>query len=283
MTLPPRYALSAPREVFATLVRSAAESLALRTAGPEWAGEWTASYQRTAPHNAALRSILSPDDPLIRADLELCACAAAGAHLAAITPGTDPIVVPAPGQREIAVTRAQGRPKQLSAEQQWREGVLAAVITRNAAALAILTRMPLDAVRRFANEAAAPWFAREFLALAALFGHGRGARDLLLDAARSADSEHVDSSAKNLVRDLIVPELELGLHVLQTSGAELDTDLESALIHHHHFYVEDGADDYRGQLALAPLALAAFAHDRGVTTHLDSDYAPRWLIEGRSP
>lgn len=283
MSLPARHRLPGPRESFEKLVQNGAEKIARRLSSPQWVAGWTATLQRSALNNSAMRSYLDPADPAIAYELEVSACAAAAAHLAALTPGTDPIRAPAPGGQWVEVIRTAGKPKQLSPSVQWREGVLAAAVSRNAAALESLTNMRAEDLIQLTNRLPPPWFQIETRTLAALFQRAGDASALLLTAAQAIDSDRVDDSAKNLVRDIIVPEMELGLRAVQASREKLDAAMADALVHHHHFYATDGKDDYLGQLALAPLAMACFAHDLGVATSVASDYAPRWLIERTEP
>jgi hypothetical protein len=239
-----------------------------------------ASDQRAGLNSSMLRAYLDPRDPEIHSDLEFSACAGAAAHLAALAPGSGPVRAPAPGGQWIDVVRSDG-PSEPWPELQWRQSVLAAVITRSAEALGVLTQMQPEQLARISDRRLPPWFSVEARALAALFGAGHTAGELLLTAVRVVEASDVPEAAKYLVQDIIVPEMELGLRVLQRDREKLDAGMEAALISHHHFYGTAAKDDYQGQLALAPLALAAFAHDRGVTTTIDSDYAPRWLIERR--
>ena len=283
MSIPARHELPGSREVVANLVKTGAEKLARKLGGTQWKGEWTPSYQRIAYNNAALRAYQNPTDPAIRYELELSACASAATHLATLTPGTDPIRAPAPGGRWVEVTRTAGKPKELVPAIQWREGVLAAVVTRNADALGILTKMRFEELAPLTVRPPPPWFEVESRALSSAFHRERDASDLLLTAAQTANSDRVADFAKNWIRDVIVPELELGLRTLQGSRDKFDAAMEDAIVRHHHYYGTDGKDDYRGQLALAPLAMASFAHDAGVTTTVESDYTPRWLIERTQP
>lgn len=277
MSTPSRHRLPGSREVFEATIQSTDATLAKHLSGDQWAGEWTPSFARAAHDNALLRACLDPRDPQIVSHLEICACTTAAAHLAALTPGGEPLEVPAPGGRVVELTRSAA-PKQLTPASQWRAGVFAAVVSRCAPALALLTNMAPAQLR--ALRPGPPWFETETAALSALFQQFPAAADLLRTAASGVDSAEIDALSRVWVEDVVVPELELGLLALSRDRAGFDGRLGRALEQHHHYYGIEENLHFHGQLALAPLALACFAHDLGLTTTLDSDYAPRWIIEG---
>jgi hypothetical protein len=278
MSTPTRHQLPGSREVFETTVKRGNDTLMRHLSGAQWAGEWTPSFARTSYDNSALRAYLNPNDPAIVSDLEICACTAAAAHLAAITPGNQPIDVPAPGGRTVKVIR-NVRPKQLMPPIQWRAGVLAAVVSRCHPALEALTKLTPEQLRAVTVGSPPPWFETEAGALAALFQQAVDASGLLRTAAVTVDSDQVDEQSKSWVLDIVVPEMELGVCALSKDRDGFDAGFRSALEHHHHYYSTDGNGHFHGQLAIAPLAMACFAHDLGVTTWVTSDYTPRWIIE----
>jgi hypothetical protein len=275
MKTPPRHELPSSRESFADSIESDAAELELELGGPTWDAEWMPSFHRTALNHSAIRAYVNPADPGIAHALELVACAAAAAHAAALTPGTDPIKAPAPGGRQVEVVRT-ARPRELQPASQWRTGVLAAVVSRNADALHMLTAMRPEDLLRISRNPPPVWFDVETRALSCLFRREVDAADRLLEAVQLAASERMD---QDWPRDIVAPELELGARALQSDVEKFDAAMLHALERHHEYYAGDGKDDFLGQLALAPLAIAAFAHDLGLTTGVESDYTPRWLIE----
>lgn len=278
MSIPTRHQLPGSREVFETTIKRGNDTLARHLSGAQWAGEWTPSFARTAYDNSALRAYLNPNDPAIVTDLETCACTAAAAHLGALVPGNEPIDVPAPGGRIVKLIRAT-RPKQLMPPIQWRAGVLAAVVSRCNPALEALTKITPEQLRTITVGSPPPWFETEARALSALFRRAADATGLLRTAAVSVDSDKVDEQSKSWVLDIVVPELELGVCALAKQRDAFDAEFRRTLEQHHHYYATDGNGHFHGQLAIAPLAIACFAHDLGVTTWITSDYAPRWIIE----
>jgi hypothetical protein len=275
MKTPPRVELPTSRESFAEAIRTGAARLTRDLGGAQWAGEWTPSYQRTALNNAAIRAYVDPSDPEIATALEYAACASAAAHVAELTPGTDPIKAPAPGGRWVEVIRTAGSPKDLRPPSQWRTGVLAAVVTRNTDALDMLTSIRFEDLLRITYRPPA-WFEAETRALQSLFRREAEASDRLLEAMELARSDRMD---QDWPRDIVAPEMELGIRALARDSEKFDAAMLNAIERHHDYYENDGKDDLLGQLALAPLGLCSFAHDAGVTTTVESDYTPRWLIE----
>jgi hypothetical protein len=279
MKTSPRQQLPTTPESFAPMIESGAAELERELGGSAWDGEWMPSFNRTALNHSGIRAYVNPADPGIAHALELVACTAAAAHAAALTPGTDPIKAPGPAGRQVEVIR-KARPRQLEPATQWRTGVLAAIVSGNADALAMLTAMlPADLVR-IARNPPPPWFELETRALTSLFRRDVDAADRLLEAREFAMSDRVD---QDWPRDVLAPEMELGTRALQGDVAKFDAAMLHAIERHHCYYGGDGKDDLRGQLALEPLAMACFAHDLGVTTNIESDYAPRWLIERTQP
>jgi hypothetical protein len=278
MTTPARHRLTAPREVLLQSVARKAELLEQRLGGAEWNGARLAIASATAFTNGALRACLDTSDPAILSDLELCACAAAGAHLAAFTPGSEPIEVSAPGGRRVVVTRANGAPERLDPPLHWRTGLLSAVVARNHAAMRALTQIEVSTLVA-ASHSHPEWFPSEAAALAAAFQREPSAGDLLVAAMRAADPERVNPVSRDWVLDVVVPEVELAFRALQHDASAFDSVMRQALDGHHHYYGHAGLGHSDGQLALAPLAMACMAHDIGVHTTLRSDYTPRWIIE----
>ena len=63
---------------------------------------------------------------------------------------------------------------------------------------------------------------------------------------------------------------------------EFNEALAQALEQHKAYYTADSklADDPRGFVALAPLALACIAKDSGLNVDVESDYMPKHLLLG---
>jgi Immunity protein 49 len=279
MTVPPRLEPNGSRTGIAESIQESAASFEQYLSGAEWASEWMAGFNRRAFNNCMQRAWLNPNDSGIAADLELVACTAAAAHAALLTPGHDSFQAPAPGGRVVEVVRKGGPPKQLEAPVQWRNGVFAAVITRNAAALEMLASIPIPALMRISGARRPAWFEVEARALDALFRGDEEADTVLRAAGETADSDRVDALSKDWVHDVVLPELELGLRALDGEPARFNAAFETALTRHHQYYVDERRVQYHGMLALPALAIACFAQDRGLAVQTESDYAPRWLIE----
>jgi hypothetical protein len=255
------------------------EKLQRRFGGERWEGKWTPYFVRAAWNNAVLRSWLDPDDPGIRASLEQVACASAAAHGAALTPGSDPIVVPAPGGRTVEVARAQ-RPQQLEPPVQWRRGILAAMVTRQAEAGRALAGIDVDRLVRLSH-VPPDWFAPEtrvWQALALAEPDGDVAA-VISGAAGEVDRATVDPQSQPWVREIVQPTLRGAAHLGERNPSAFDDALHDAVHGHSRYYGRPEALGSDGRIALAALALACLAHDRGMATTLRTDYAPRWLVE----
>lgn len=281
MTVPPRHEPNGSRTGLAESIAESEASLERHLGGPQWASEWSPGLNRKAFNNAMLRAWLDPNDRAIAHDLELVACTSAVAHVAALTPGTEPFQAPGPNGRIIEAKRNAGRPKQLEPPVQWRSGVLAAVITRNARALELLTAIRVEDLLRLSGAHRPSWFEVEARALVALFRGDPRAAELLRTAAETEDSASVHPLSKPWVLDVVVPEMELGQRALENEPGRFDAALETALEGTYRYFSDESRVQFDGLLALGPLAIACFAYDRGLRTAIESEYVPRWLIEGQ--
>jgi hypothetical protein len=97
-------------------------------------------------------------------------------------------------------------------------------------------------------------------------------------AVRATDPARVSPDALPYVLDVVVPEMSL-LAALLGPG-DFAPALARAVARHKHHWSGEEARSPLGWIALGPTALAAFAHDRGLPTEVDSDFVPRRLVEG---
>lgn len=277
MTVPARHVFPVSPAQMADTIEPRAANLAQLDAD-QWNGQFLGAISVQAFDNATVRAYRNPEELEIFVDLERCACAAAAAYLAAVTPGADPITAPGPGRRMVTVTRAKLDRAKLQPAVQWRYGILAAAATRNHAAIEALASVKaLDLAR--IGRPVPTWFDSEAAALSATFRRESAAGDLLAAAMRKADPDKVDPKSRNWILDIVAAELELAFRALQQDQAAFDSAMVHALVGHHHYYGTESTNDAQGQLALAPLAVACLARDLGVRTNVQSDYIPRWIIE----
>jgi hypothetical protein len=276
ISLPARPPLTVAPDVTRKVIADQAEQLERAFAARPWTAARADGAQQLALDTAYMRAAIDPSDPAIVRDLERAACASAalfgavaaghGGRVEISLPGGDLIVV-----EGIAADR--GDPID------WRTGLLAALASRNQAALKVLAGIPLEVLLRLAPSDPT-WQQREREALMA-FAVGRaGAGDLLVTAAREADPATVDPRIRDWVLDIVTPELQLAFSVLAHDASGLDRWMAEAIKGHHHYYVAraEPRKTVAAQLALAPLAIACVARDRGIPTTVTSDYVPAAII-----
>ena len=278
-----RHVLGGSDDVRRQSLATQAGLLEQRLGGDVWPGATLAALSTMAYDSATTRAALDPRDPAILIELERCACAAAGAFLAAVLPGTEPVEGPGPGRRRVQIDRARFDRRKLRGQVHWRTGMLAAAAARHHEAIATLASIRPDDLQGL-SPAAPPWIASEAAALAAVFRRDGDAAERLVAALSEADPDRVDPISRNYVLDVVAAELELGFRVVDRDAAGVERALGQALERHHHYYGHgDAKGSVEGQLALAPLALACLARDLGTATTVTSDYIPDWIVARRPP
>lgn len=228
--------------------------------------------------NAALRASVDPGDTAIAIDLERVACIGAALFGGLAAGDGKQIAAPLPGGGVVAVAGAAPH-RNVGEPAYWREALLAALAVRQTRAISLLTDVPIALLRELAPEFP-EWRFHEYEALRALALRNADAATRLVAAARAADPDAVDSVSREFVLDVVTPELQLGFRALDRDQAGFDTWMDIAIARHHHYFQSHDARKKQplSQLALAPLAMAAVAHEMGVRTNVTSDYLPRQII-----
>jgi len=96
-------------------------------------------------------------------------------------------------------------------------------------------------------------------------------------------------ATKEYIQCLIQPQLDLWQDVLNNDEVAFNKTLEQAVIKHNQYWSQEksdsGGDSYRcnypeGFVAMKLTGIAAYAYDKGFKITYESDYLPRFFIEG---
>ena len=224
------------------------------------------------------RALLNPNDPAILDDLKRMACGAAGVFSLNEVPAGEEITVTAPNKewrRGVSIGPKRGAAHVIS----WQLGFFAALAAREREATEVLTQVSEDTLRK-GQAKAAEWFYASFHALQAFVRKRSDAEEKLVAAMKATDPDTCHPADRDYVLDIAWPVLELAWHAFRRDNAAFDEAMWKALEGHRHYYTKTKAKrDVLGVIALRPLAMAVWAKDLGVTTTIESDYIPRWIID----
>lgn len=86
-------------------------------------------------------------------------------------------------------------------------------------------------------------------------------------------------------KHLTTPSIKVLTAAFSGDNSSFNHELQKALTLHYEFYREAGKkhlgpDDPFGWLSYMLLWVCAFAHDAGMKIEVESDYIPRWMVEG---
>jgi hypothetical protein len=224
------------------------------------------------------RSYLDPNDPAILVDLQRIACAAAGIFATQDYPAGEQITIAAPNKQTRTVI-CDGPKPSAAHTVNWHRGLFAALAAREREPTEVLTQVSTDLLRK--GQTKSPeWFYLSMVALQAFVRKREDAGEKLLAAMKATDPELAAAPDKHYVLDIAWPVLELAWNALERNTPGFDDAMWKALEGHKHYYPKaDGKGDLLGMVALEPLAMAVWAKDLGVTTTVESDYIPRWIID----
>lgn len=103
----------------------------------------------------------------------------------------------------------------------------------------------------------------------------------VIEAMKATDPEQVKVGTVDAALNLGVPEIDLLFRLLDNDGAGFNEALVKALqCHKKHWGKKSLKNDPHGFLALGPLGLAAIAHERGINIEVESDYIPKYIVQG---
>lgn len=225
-----------------------------------------------------MRSFLDPKDPAILDDLKRIACAAAGIFGADGAPSGVEITFPAPNEQSRRVVSVGPKPSSAHTLN-WEYGFYAALAAREREATEVLTQVSGASLRK--GETKSPeWFYLTLDAMQAFVRKREDAGEKLGAAMKATDPETCDPGVRSWVRGVAWPVLELAWTAWNRDAAAFDEAMWKALEGHRHYYAKAGGKrDILGMIALRPLAMAVWAKDLGMSTTVESDYIPRWIID----
>lgn len=91
----------------------------------------------------------------------------------------------------------------------------------------------------------------------------------------------VDKESTDFVLYIEEPLLRVWMAALMNKAAYFNEQLEDALLLHKKYYSNsDRHTDYDGWISWRLLAPVVFAHDSGIKIEVESEYIPKWLVEG---
>ncbi|WP_425281700.1 immunity 49 family protein [Streptomyces brevispora] len=109
-------------------------------------------------------------------------------------------------------------------------------------------------------------------------GEGDGFGSKLVAAVDGANSDTV--ADQETVDKLLYPPMEILHRVVRTDHTGFNRALAAALQWHREYWIDETRAGLISVLvALAPLAIACFAHDAGFPIEVESDYLPVALLE----
>ncbi|MBD2248034.1 immunity 49 family protein [Nostoc sp. FACHB-888] len=123
-----------------------------------------------------------------------------------------------------------------------------------------------------------------YLQIEALQSFWKGQADTpqrVIEAMKATDPEQVKVGTIDAALNLAVPEIDLLFRLLENDATAFNEALVKALeCHKKHWGKKSLKNDPHGFLALGPLGLAVIAYGRGISIEVESDYIPKYIIQG---
>lgn len=106
--------------------------------------------------------------------------------------------------------------------------------------------------------------------------------DKLVAAVEGTDPERIRHAPRDNVLMINYPPMNLMSQLARGDENGFNTELAKALEWHKDYWTrnEDRSLDTEGFVALGPLAVACLAHDAGFTITVESEYLPKYLLNG---
>jgi hypothetical protein len=162
----------------------------------------------------------------------------------------------------------------------WIDGYFFAVICREYKLLDLLCDVPINLLR--SSRAKAEECLYLFVdALQSYWRQEPIAPERLMAALEATDPERVSEGSQDYVLNIMVPQMEMLLYLMDHAAPEFNKALKFALERHNAYFKKGKRPfDSDGYLALGPLALASAAFEAGLKIEIESDYIPKRLVEG---
>ncbi|MER5942418.1 immunity 49 family protein [Streptomyces sp. NPDC001928] len=106
--------------------------------------------------------------------------------------------------------------------------------------------------------------------------------DKLLAAVDGTAPEVLRPASRSAVLNLMYPPMNLLTQVVRGDQDRFNTELARTIEGHKDYWTRDEelARDSDGLIALGPLAVACLARDSGFTIDVESEYMPKYLLDG---
>ncbi|MEV6949195.1 immunity 49 family protein [Streptomyces sp. NPDC051172] len=106
--------------------------------------------------------------------------------------------------------------------------------------------------------------------------------DKLVAAVDGTDPDVLRPATRSAVLRLMYPPMDLLTQLVRGDQDRFNTELAKAVEWHKEYWTRDEelARDSDGLIALGPLAVACLARDSGFTIEVESEYLPRYLLDG---
>ncbi|MCX5187713.1 immunity 49 family protein [Streptomyces sp. NBC_00268] len=106
--------------------------------------------------------------------------------------------------------------------------------------------------------------------------------DKLLAAVDGTDPEVVRPASRSAVLNLMYPPMNLLTQVVRGDRDRFTTELAKTIEWHKDYWTRDEKleCDSDGLVALGPLAISCLALDSGFTVEVESEYLPKYLLDG---
>ncbi|MFF1839008.1 immunity 49 family protein [Streptomyces sp. NPDC058231] len=158
----------------------------------------------------------------------------------------------------------------------WLTAFYLAVVCRERDRITALCRVPLSLLR----ENGAHYDEFEYAWIDALQTYWLGGDDFGSKLVAAVDGADSDTNAdQETVGKLLYPPMEMFHRVIRNDDAGFNRALAAALQWHKEYWTDETRVGLiSGLVALAPLAMACFAHDAGISIDVESEYLPATLL-----
>ena len=160
----------------------------------------------------------------------------------------------------------------------WLEGIYMAIILRDKESILKFMNIPIQVMLN-ANMNDEELFMVFVFFLKNYLSSNKDTGELLIDAYKLTDPKLYEPERNLFIQNTITPQLELFISMIKDDQIEFDKDLEKALTRFKSFYNQMPKEEY-GLMSFPFIAICILAKERGLKIEIESDYTPKFLIEG---